>query len=300
MAALASALCASREGRAQVNDNCNQAWNGSPCIDAQNSSGSPAASSVYALNKSSNMPTIYVEQDGTDLAVYAYNSSTGEAIEGIATSGNAILGTTGSSTNAGVWAVNTGLGRALHAQLDPTGAGTAVWGDNATGSSTGWAGYFAGNVNITYNLDMNGTCYAGPCTSDVRLKKNIEPLRNSLEDIARLRPVSFEWREPSDHAPPGMHVGFIAQEAEKVKPGWVGVDANGFKTLNTLELPVILADAVRTLKMENDELGQRVKSLEAGRRPMISGVGEGSIGFGLVALAGALVITRRRRSDSAG
>ncbi|MGH7435464.1 MAG: tail fiber domain-containing protein [Polyangiaceae bacterium] len=138
----------------------------------------------------------------------------------------------------------------------------------------------------------------------MRLKKNIQPLQNSLDTLVRLRPVSFEWKEPSDHAPAGTQVGLIAQEVEKVRPDWVGVDANGFKTLNPKGLEIMLVDGVKTLKLENealkaesDDLRQRVRSLEAGRRPLVSGVGEGGIGLGLCAMAVAVVATRRKRLD---
>jgi hypothetical protein len=86
-----------------------------------------------------------------------------------------------------------------------------------------------------------------------------------------------------------------------VKPEWVGVNDDGFKTINMSHLPVMLVDSVRTLKMENDDLRERVKALESGRRPMISGLGEGGIGVGLVAVAGAaMLISRRKRLDLAG
>jgi hypothetical protein len=177
---------------------------------------------------------------------------------------------------------------------DAVDSGSGVYGSN-TGAS-GWGGYFNGNVNVIQSLYFNGTCFHGPCTSDVRLKKNIQALSGSLDVIAKLRPVTYEWKEPTDHRPAGTHTGFIAQEVEKVKPEWVGTDDQGFKNLNTNDLPVLLVDSVRTLKIENDELRDRVRALEAGRRPMISGFGEGGIGIGLFAIAGAVLISQRRRS----
>jgi len=74
------------------------------------------------------------------------------------------------------------------------------------------------------------------------------------------------------------------------------VNHEGFKTLDKQGLDIMLIASVQTLKMENDNLRERVKSLEAGRRPMISGIGEGGIGLGLAAVAAAVITTRRRRS----
>jgi Chaperone of endosialidase len=159
----------------------------------------------------------------------------------------------------------------------------------------------AGRVSIGGNLLIAGTCTGTTCSSDIRLKKNIESLRGSLDDLARLRPVSFEWKDPQGRGmASGRQVGFIAQEVEKVKPEWVGVDDQGFRTLDTTKFQVLLVDSVRTLKEQNDALRERVKLLEDGRRPMISGVGEGGIGLGLLAIAGAVVVGRRKRSELAG
>jgi hypothetical protein len=70
--------------------------------------------------------------------------------------------------------------------------------------------------------------------------------------------------------------------------------------IDPLQLAALEVESIRTLKTENDDLRERVKSLEAGRRPLISGFGEGSFGFGLMAVAGAVILTRSRRSHSEG
>jgi hypothetical protein len=62
----------------------------------------------------------------------------------------------------------------------------------------------------------------------------------------------------------------------------------------------MLVDSIRTLKTENDELRARVNALEANRRPVISGLtAEGGLfGIGFVTMAGAFVVSRRKRSES--
>jgi hypothetical protein len=234
--------------------------------------------------------------------VYGYEAgATAYGVYGIATgtTGVGVYGTSGSSTAPGVYAVTTGGGRAIHAQVSSAGSGTAVWGDNNSTTAGAWAGYFSGSVNITNALTIGGTC-SGTCTSDVRLKKNVRALTGTLEDLVKLRPVTFEWRSPEEGGrTKGQQWGFIAQEVEKVKPEWVGVNDDGFKTINMSHLPVMLVDGVRALKIENDDLRERVKALESGRRPMISGIGEGGIGLGLLAVAGGVVVSRRKRDDSA-
>ena len=112
----------------------------------------------------------------------------------------------------------------------------------------------------------------------------------------------FRMKDPKERGlASGTQVGFIAQEVEKVKPEWVGVDDQGFKTLDTTKLQVMLVDSVRTLKFQNDELRERMRFLEASRRPTVtvSGIGEGGIGLGLLAVAGAIFVTRSKRSEQA-
>ncbi|MBK7055617.1 MAG: tail fiber domain-containing protein [Leptospiraceae bacterium] len=94
-----------------------------------------------------------------------------------------------------------------------------------------------GTTTPSQLLTVNGT--AGNSTgvwvnnSDERLKKNIQPLGNFLEKLTELRPVTFEWKDPKKlNAKEGKHIGFIAQEVEKVFPYWVDTDKDGMKWLS--------------------------------------------------------------------
>lgn len=53
--------------------------------------------------------------------------------------------------------------------------------------------------------------------SDVREKTNIQPISNSLEKIAALKPVSFDWIKSGEH----VKAGFVAQDVEQVFPEFV-------------------------------------------------------------------------------
>jgi hypothetical protein len=291
-------------------------------VVASNTSGVGVAGAAY----------VGVQGTGTGAGVTGYSPSSGYGIQGISQSGDAVYGASngngnglhgitagaasgvygvstytggtsygvyGSSPSYGVWGTSTGSSVGVVGSA--TGSGSGIYGQNS--NSSGWSGYFNGYVNVATCLKVNGTNY-GSCTSDARLKKNVEPLTGSLEKITRLRPVTFEWKEPDEHNGTGRQVGFIAQDVEKVLPEWVGANDKGFKTVNRGGLDVMLVDSVRTLKMENDDLRirsasleDRVRSLEAGRRPLISGMGEGGIGLGMLALAGALVFTKRKRTE---
>lgn len=224
-----------------------------------------------------------ISGNSTTAGVFGSNTNEGFGVYGTAASGYGVYGT-------GTYGV---YGTGTYAVFGTTTTGYGVYGTNGNSNTTGYAGYFNGRVTITGNVIIDGNCNGTTCSSDIRLKKNVQSLSGSLDDLARLRPVTFEWKNPQERGySSGKQFGFIAQEVEKVKPEWVGVDDQGFKTLNTTSLPVLLVDSVRTLKTENDALRartagleDRIRSLEANRRPMISGVGEGSIGLGLLAVA---------------
>ena len=147
-------------------------------------------------------------------------------------------------------------------------AGNAQW-VSIIGQSTGNTA-FSGSVSAS-NI------------SDQRLKKNITPLNDGagLAALEKLRPVSFEWKNPEVHVA-GKTIGFIAQEVQLAFPDWVheikvmGSDNNlissdqkplgidqfpvGFNALVVKaiqELKSLFAidhDAIAKLKADNDNL----------------------------------------------
>lgn len=112
--------------------------------------------------------------------------------------------------------------------------------------------------NVTTTGTINGS-------SDARLKTNINTMTGSLDNILKLRGVTFNWKESSDNR---LHYGFIAQEIEKVFPDLVGTDSNGFKTVNYSGVIPVLTEAIKTqqeeiesLKSENEQLKSTLEQL---------------------------------------
>jgi hypothetical protein len=113
---------------------------------------------------------------------------------------------------------------------------------------------------------FDGTAIAGICSSDLRLKTNIQPFGPLLNKLAQLQPVSFNWRVeqfPEYHFGPSRASGLIAQEVEKVFPEMVSTDERGYKVVNYSELPYLLLQAVRELKEEKDKLQDQIKAQQA-------------------------------------
>ncbi len=106
--------------------------------------------------------------------------------------------------------------------------------------------------------DADGTIISGTCASDSRLKKNIQPLSNVLDQYVKLQPVNFTWRETGK-----TDTGLIAQEVEKVFPNLVEKSIDGYKSVSyNVNLQMLGMQAIKELKTENDALKAKNHELE--------------------------------------
>lgn len=111
----------------------------------------------------------------------------------------------------------------------------------------------------TYTLYVNGNSFSltGFDSSDVRLKKNIFTLENSLDKVLNLRGVSYEWdmdKYDNRGFEAGKQIGVIAQELEQVFPELVKTDGQGFKAVSYDKLTAVLIEAIKAQQKEIDEL----------------------------------------------
>lgn len=197
-------------------------------------------------------------------------------VEGRSESGTGIgvygLGFAQGGRNYGVWAESRSpQGRAVYGVATaPSGNTIGILGQ--VNSPNGWAGYFSGaagswnyfqrNVGIGvltpgFQLQLSSNSAAKPTSdrwtisSDERLKRNIRPIDNALDDLLRLRGVTYQWRDPeSQGGMNGSYTGMIAQEVEKVFPEWVAEDESGYKTLTIIGFEGVVIEAMRELRAE--------------------------------------------------
>ena len=91
----------------------------------------------------------------------------------------------------------------------------------ALNPSDNWAGYFAGNVNVTgTGYYLNGVFLA----SDGQFKTNVQDLDDALEVVMQLQPHRYDFatgQYPQLDFPSGPQAGLLAQELEAVLPGLV-------------------------------------------------------------------------------
>ncbi|MDX1958866.1 MAG: tail fiber domain-containing protein [Leptospiraceae bacterium] len=200
--------------------------------------GTNSPGSLLTMNKSgtgAQTSEMLIQSNGTDVARFGWNSS-----------GYIDIATLNFSNDI---------------RLSPNGTGRTLLG--------GFTGI--GTTNPSQNLTVNGN--AGNSTgvwvnnSDLRLKKNIEPLSPFLDRLVSLRPVTFEWKVPKKlGATDGKHIGFIAQEVEKIFPNWVDTDKTGYKWLNMEGVNAAFVRALQELverdKNREKDFNQKISKLE--------------------------------------
>ncbi len=100
-------------------------------------------------------------------------------------------------------------------------------------------------------------------SSDIRLKKNIVPIENALDKVARLRGVEFQWNDALyENEDDKIEMGLIAQEVEQVVPEVVSDNEQGYKSVEYANLVSLLIEADKDLKAQNEELRDRIMCLE--------------------------------------
>lgn len=108
-------------------------------------------------------------------------------------------------------------------------------------------------VKIHGQLQM--VAAAGP--SHIRLKRDIQPLDSSLDKVTELRGVSYKWKTdqyPDRGFRDTKQIGLIAQDVESVLPELVSTDSKEYKAVSYDKLTAVLVEAVKELKVENEEL----------------------------------------------
>lgn len=104
----------------------------------------------------------------------------------------------------------------------PSGSGVAVYGD-AGNSASAWGAYFNGIVGAHGNIYTDSNVYAHGIllTSDGNSKRDIKDMSYGLNELLRLRPIVFTWKDNA--VDKVRHIGLIAQEVQQIVPELVHV-----------------------------------------------------------------------------
>jgi len=114
--------------------------------------------------------------------------------------------------------------------------------------------------SIFGSLWANGTTYA----SDARFKRNVQPLDSSLQKLLVLNGVRYEMNTEAfkkNSFEPGIQIGLIAQDVQKVFPEVVG-EQDGYKGVDYAKLVPVLVEAIKEQQKQIEALKLRVQQLE--------------------------------------
>jgi len=137
----------------------------------------------------------------------------------------------------------------------PTGDVVTLPNNITSSNKTSGALVVTGGVGIGGALNVGGDITAFS-SSDVCLKKNINPISNAIDKVLSISGNTFTWNEKSVYK--GEEgTGIIAQEIEALGlPGVTTTRENGIKAVRYERLVPLLIEAIK-------ELNEKVKSLEA-------------------------------------
>ena len=257
---------------------------------------------VYATSSASGADGIRGYVNNTWSGVAGVNDGSGAGTYGSSASGAGVVAVGSGSSGYGVYSTSNGTGVYAHGgpygvlaygsfyALYGSATGTSSSGVYATCSGSGCnAVYASGNIAGTGTFSY---------TSDERLKKDIQPLKGSLDKLLQLKGVSFYWKDPAQHGDnAGIQRGFVAQDYEKVFPEWVSTNKDGYKMITTTGLDSLEVESIRELKSQNDQLKRRLDTLEASRKVVIAGNAWG-FAIGGLALGLAMTITHRKKNEA--
>jgi hypothetical protein len=121
------------------------------------------------------------------------------------------------------------------------------------------------------SLCRNASNLIATCSSSLRYKTNFVPYRSGLDIIARLRPITFDWKQG------GMHdVGLGAEDVAQVEPLLVTHNANGeIEGVKYNQLSVVFINAIKEqqaqIKSQQVQLARQRREIEAVKRLVCPG-----------------------------
>ncbi len=217
---------------------------------------------------------------------YAPGGKFSQAITGYSNQPNIYMNNGVSGVAAGTGSYKYGVYGIVNGQAATTFAAGIIGSDNINATNS-YAGLFYGKVRVEGNVLINGNLALGStniisgysanftytvcasnivCSSDLRYKKNIAPLENSLTNILKINGVRYDWKQeefPEKHFSDKNQIGFIAQEIEKIFPEMVFTDEKGFKSVDYARLTPVLVEAIKELTLRNQKLENRLDKIEA-------------------------------------
>lgn len=132
----------------------------------------------------------------------------------------------------------------------------------------------AGDINTTTCFRIGATTVSGTCTSDERLKEDIQDYKGGLPDLLKIKLHTYKFNGMGEMPKTGeIAVGVIAQEVEKTNPELVktrlvkmhsnDTDKTEIKVVDYSKFSYMLINAVKELYHKWFEDHARIEKLEA-------------------------------------
>lgn len=129
----------------------------------------------------------------------------------------------------------------------------------------------SGGLGVAKKLFVGGvaTALEFVANSDRRLKKEIAPITSDLSTkLYSLNPVEYKWKDGDDR----KHIGFIAQDLEKVYPDLVRGSGDEIRSISYTDMVPLLVKEIQTLRQEVNLLKELIgfpKELEVVDMPIV-------------------------------
>ena len=142
-------------------------------------------------------------------------------------------------------------------------------GNDITGSVGGVAMVVNNGGNLTVanqGFKPGGGMWAA--TSDVRLKTNINDFKGGLDEVLRIRPVTYQYSETSGFQQKVLdktYHGIIAQEMQEIAPYMVGefeMDGTTYLNYDGNALIYMLVNAIQEQQQQIEQLEERLEKLK--------------------------------------
>ena len=111
-----------------------------------------------------------------------------------------------------------------------------------------------------------------PCMgSDIRLKKGIETLKDSLETLMKLEVVEYDWNHNLSQVEydyfeknNNLHtIGLIAQNVRQYYPEVVELGSNGYYRINYSKLNAVLVEAIKEQQLFIEDIDKELEYIES-------------------------------------
>jgi hypothetical protein len=217
----------------------------------------------------------YVNSLGANPLIFQTNTTERARIT---SGGDLLVGTTTSSGKTTVvYSSTSSFGISVENQVASPGVdGSAVFANlsSATGTNAGTAYLYRGRSAGADRFYVYGNGGVGNYQSnnvdlsDVRTKKDINPIASMWDKIGALEIVTYKY---NDQTHDDVNVGVIAQQVESVEPVWVDSDGFGetpegeepLKTVYTKDITFAAIKALQEAMARIEQLEAKVAALES-------------------------------------